>query len=75
MDTIDALVKALHDFQGGVMMVSHDEQFIMSTCNEVWVCDGAGGNHGTATTNTAPGVRRVESLVAYKEGILASMKD
>lgn len=38
MDTIDALVKALHDYPGGALIVSHDKRFIEQLCNEIWVC-------------------------------------
>ncbi|KAF9973447.1 hypothetical protein BGZ73_003312 [Actinomortierella ambigua] len=40
MDSIDALTVALKQFQGGVVVVSHDERFIQSVCNEIWVCEG-----------------------------------
>ena len=42
MDSIDALSKALRSFKGGVAIVSHDQQFLDSVCNEVWVCQGGG---------------------------------
>ncbi|ORY04634.1 P-loop containing nucleoside triphosphate hydrolase protein [Basidiobolus meristosporus CBS 931.73] len=41
MDSIDALTNALKQFTGGVAVVSHDERFIDSVCNEIWVCDNA----------------------------------
>jgi ATP-binding cassette, subfamily F, member 3 len=40
MDSIDALSKALVKFSGGIVIVSHDERFLDSVCNEVWVCEG-----------------------------------
>ncbi|KAJ1972958.1 ATP-binding cassette, regulator of translational elongation [Dimargaris xerosporica] len=40
MDSIDALTKALRDFDGGVVVVSHDERFINAVTDELWVCDG-----------------------------------
>lgn len=29
-------------FQGGVILVSHDERFIRLVCQELWVCEGGG---------------------------------
>lgn len=44
MDAVDALVEAVQDFKGGVMIVSHDQYFVSKTCSELWVV-----NEGTAT--------------------------
>ena len=42
MESIDALVAAISDFKGGVMVVSHDQYFITKVCTELWVVgDGA----------------------------------
>lgn len=35
-DTLAALTKALRDFKGGVVVISHHQAFIDSVCNEVW---------------------------------------
>lgn len=37
METIEALGEALKKFQGGVVLVSHDERLIRKICNELWV--------------------------------------
>jgi ATP-binding cassette subfamily F protein 3 len=37
MQTIDALIRACQNFTGGVMVISHDEHFIKSVCNEIWL--------------------------------------
>ncbi|XP_028925834.1 ATP-binding cassette sub-family F member 3 isoform X1 [Ornithorhynchus anatinus] len=42
METIEALGRALNKFQGGVILVSHDERFIRLVCQELWVCEGGG---------------------------------
>lgn len=39
MESIDALQGALERFSGGVITVSHDERFINSVCNEIWICE------------------------------------
>mmetsp|Transcript_16919 Transcript_16919/g.25039 ORF Transcript_16919/g.25039 Transcript_16919/m.25039 type:complete len:778 (-) Transcript_16919:30-2363(-) len=37
MESIDALVEAIQDFKGGLIVVSHDQYFISNTCSELWV--------------------------------------
>jgi len=37
MESIDALVEAVKDFRGGLIVVSHDQFFITNTCSELWV--------------------------------------
>jgi len=44
MEAVDALVEAIQDFKGGVMIVSHDQYFVSKTCSELWVV-----HEGTAT--------------------------
>ena len=40
MEAVDALIEAIQDFKGGVMVVSHDQFFVNSICSELWVVDG-----------------------------------
>ncbi|KAL9649419.1 hypothetical protein ABK040_014329 [Willaertia magna] len=40
IDTVDALIEALNSYNGGILMVSHDEYLITSVCDELWVCSG-----------------------------------
>jgi len=43
MDAIDALIEALQDFKGGLIVVSHDQFFISKVCSdELWVVAGDG---------------------------------
>ena len=44
MEAVDALVEAVQDFKGGLMVVSHDQYFVSNTCTELWVID-----NGSAT--------------------------
>lgn len=37
VETVDALGKALAEFNGGVVLVSHDERLIQLVCKELWV--------------------------------------
>eukprot|EP01061_Rhynchopus_euleeides_P006540 TRINITY_DN1557_c0_g1_i1.p1 TRINITY_DN1557_c0_g1~~TRINITY_DN1557_c0_g1_i1.p1 ORF type:complete len:736 (+),score=324.71 TRINITY_DN1557_c0_g1_i1:29-2209(+) len=39
MDSIDALADALNEFEGGVILVSHDMRLIAQVASEIWVCD------------------------------------
>jgi len=36
LPTIDALAIALSDFEGSVMIVSHDQHFVETVCDEFW---------------------------------------
>lgn len=38
MDSIEALVQALNSFNGGVIVVSHDQRFLRAACRELWLC-------------------------------------
>jgi len=36
METTDALVEAIKNFQGGVVVVSHDQHLLATACEELW---------------------------------------
>ena len=38
METIEALVEAIKKYQGGLVLVSHDELLIKRLCTEAWLC-------------------------------------
>ena len=40
IEAMDALSLALKNFQGGVLMVSHDVTMLQNVCTSLWVCDG-----------------------------------
>lgn len=61
VDTIDALIRAIKNFAGGVLIVSHDQRFLDSCCKEVWVCEG-----GT--------VKRFEAKDGDQRGVVAQYK-
>eukprot|EP01061_Rhynchopus_euleeides_P030110 TRINITY_DN4_c0_g1_i1.p1 TRINITY_DN4_c0_g1~~TRINITY_DN4_c0_g1_i1.p1 ORF type:complete len:607 (+),score=281.41 TRINITY_DN4_c0_g1_i1:60-1823(+) len=44
MDSIDALALALNQFEGGVVLISHDMRLIAQACAEIWISD-----NGTVT--------------------------
>ncbi|XP_014282613.1 ATP-binding cassette sub-family F member 2 [Halyomorpha halys] len=39
METIDALAEAIRDFEGGLVLVSHDFRLISQVAEQIWVCD------------------------------------
>lgn len=59
IEAMDALAEALKEFQGGVLMVSHDVTMLQTVCTSLWVCDGG-------TVEKFPG-----DVQAYKKRITA----
>lgn len=39
IEAMDALSDALRNFEGGVLMVSHDVTMLQNVCTSLWVCD------------------------------------
>nr|UOU03350.1 ATP-binding cassette subfamily F2 [Brachionus rubens] len=39
LETIDALAEALNNFEGGLILVSHDFRLINQVAEEIWICD------------------------------------
>lgn len=37
IETIDAVIVALANFNGGVVVISHDQHFVESVCDELFV--------------------------------------
>lgn len=56
MDSIDALASALREFKGGIAIVSHDQQFLDSVCNEVWICENGTLSKFEGTAGNEKGV-------------------
>ena len=42
MESIDALVGAVKDYRGGIVVVSHDQYFVTNTVTELWAVVGDG---------------------------------
>ncbi|KAJ9162350.1 p-loop containing nucleoside triphosphate hydrolase protein [Coniochaeta hoffmannii] len=59
IEAMDALADALNEFQGGVLMVSHDVTMLQTVCKSLWVCDNG-------TVEKFPG-----DVQAYKKRIAA----
>lgn len=41
LDTVEALIQAFNQWEGGLVMVSHDAHLINNVCDEIWVCNGS----------------------------------
>jgi ATP-binding cassette subfamily F protein 2 len=39
MECIDALAKAINEFSGGLVLVSHDFRLINQVAKEIWIVD------------------------------------
>lgn len=39
IETIDALADAINNFNGGLVLVSHDFRLINQVAQEIWVCE------------------------------------
>eukprot|EP00180_Rhodochaete_pulchella_P000614 Plantae.Rhodophyta-Rhodochaete_pulchella.ctg14486.p1 GENE.Plantae.Rhodophyta-Rhodochaete_pulchella.ctg14486~~Plantae.Rhodophyta-Rhodochaete_pulchella.ctg14486.p1 ORF type:complete len:311 (-),score=58.99 Plantae.Rhodophyta-Rhodochaete_pulchella.ctg14486:25-957(-) len=39
METIDALAEGINEFEGGMLLVSHDMRLISQVAKEIWICD------------------------------------
>jgi ATP-binding cassette subfamily F protein 2 len=39
MESIDALAKAVNEYKGGMVLVSHDMRLISQVAKEIWICD------------------------------------
>jgi len=39
MESIDSLAKAINQFKGGMVLVSHDMRLISQVAKEIWMCD------------------------------------
>ncbi|KAI1501407.1 P-loop containing nucleoside triphosphate hydrolase protein [Biscogniauxia marginata] len=39
IEAMDALAEALREFEGGVLMVSHDVTMLQTVCDSLWVCE------------------------------------
>ncbi|OSX77596.1 hypothetical protein BU14_0142s0007 [Porphyra umbilicalis] len=39
IESIDALVEALNEFSGGVLVISHDARLISTVCDEIFICE------------------------------------
>jgi len=63
-DTLAALTKALVDFKGGVITISHNEPFVCAVCEELWRV-----GDGVVVTEPVPGKTARKLSVAEKRAM------
>jgi len=63
LETIDSLADAINDFEGGLVLVSHDFRLINQVAKEIWVCENR---------NVTPWKG---DILSYKEALRAKMFD
>ena len=63
IETIDALADAIKNWNGGLVLVSHDFRLINQVAEEIWEC-----NHGTVT-------RWEGDIISYKQNLIDTMDD
>ncbi|KAK1796944.1 hypothetical protein P4O66_008258, partial [Electrophorus voltai] len=61
IETVDTLAHAVNEFEGGVMLVSHDFRLIQQVAQEIWLCE----NQTITKWNT--------DILAYKERLKATI--
>ena len=62
IESVDALIEAINEFQGGVVCVTHDAALIERTEMELWVCKDGG-----CVTHAA-------GFEDYRDGVLAEIE-
>ena len=68
IEAMDALSDALRNFEGGVLMVSHDVTMLQNVCSSLWVCD-----QGTVTHfgGTVKDYQKMIAAQADSSGVVA----
>eukprot|EP01047_Picozoa_sp_COSAG01_P024747 COSAG01_NODE_1540_length_9985_cov_7.634855_5_plen_571_part_00 len=68
IDSVDALIDAINNFEGGVVCVTHDAALIERTACELWVCrDGSCVTHEAGFENYRDGILRSIDAAALAE--------
>jgi ATP-binding cassette subfamily F protein uup len=58
VETLELLEELIDGYQGTVMLVSHDRQFVDNTVTECWIFEGEGRIGNTSAAITTPAVSR-----------------
>jgi len=62
MECIDSLADAIKEFNGGLVLVSHDFRLINQVAKEIWICD----KHSVTKWNG--------DIRSYKNSLIKNMK-
>ena len=68
METTEALINAIRDFPGGVLLVSHDQHLLTSVCKDLYVVDR--GN----VERLKHGMTNGETFERYKKDVIAGRR-
>lgn len=70
-ESLGALAKAVQDFEGGIVIISHNNEFVSQVCTEEWVMDA-----GHLTTRGGAGwMNRQDEKIAENTQIITEMTD
>lgn len=68
IETIDAVIVALANFTGGVVVISHDQHFVESVCDELFVVGSPAGCVSRFKGEFADYRKTAETEKAYQLG-------
>lgn len=66
IEGMDALSDALRNFEGGVVIVSHDVTMLQNVCTALWVCDKGTVKHFDGTVDA---YKKMVSSEANEAGV------
>lgn len=75
LDSIEALIESIKEFKGGVVVISHDERFISSLCEDIWLVNEqhAGKLYCTLAEYKKSFVKDLEEKIAAMERSTANL--
>ena len=68
LETTEALIEAIKEFQGGVLLVSHDQHLLTSVCKHLYVVEK--GHVGLLRQGMTNG----EAFERYKKDVIAGRR-
>jgi ATPase subunit of ABC transporter with duplicated ATPase domains len=68
LETTEALIEAIRTFQGGVLLVSHDQHLLTSVCKDLYVVEKG------KVERLEGGLSNDHAFKAYKKGVIAGRR-